>query len=108
MPAMRWRSRCWTSLNSMNTSRDDVYDAIDSERAYQEKLAEVRGWQESQRVPAQSVGDFLTLLSTYTRRAQDDWTDHCGHQEALHQVRKIAAIAVRCMEEHGAPCRIPK
>jgi hypothetical protein len=28
-----------------------------------------------------------------------------GNEPALHQIRKIAGIAVNCMEKHGAPYR---
>ncbi|MHA2279925.1 MAG: hypothetical protein ACXAC5_03490 [Promethearchaeota archaeon] len=42
------------------------------------------------------------MMSSYFRAAQDGWTNNAGTVFALHEIRKIAAIAVRCMEEHGA------
>ena len=45
------------------------------------------------------------MLSSYIRRAQDEWTDNAGDQAALEVVRKIAGIAVHCMEDNGAPGR---
>lgn len=82
--------------------RDFVYKAIDGERDYQDSLGpDRREDSESQH----SVGDYLTMLSTYLRKAQDEWTNKPGVTPSLHQVRKLAAICVKCMEQHGAPKR---
>lgn len=42
-------------------------------------------------------------MDVYLRRAQDAYADNAGDQPALDIVRKIAGIAVWCMELHGAP-----
>jgi hypothetical protein len=76
-------------------NRADVYKLLDGERAYQESL-----W------PApHSVGDYLTMLRYYGRLADAAWTVNSGDQPALNVIRKITAIGVHCMEEHGAPQR---
>jgi hypothetical protein len=84
-------------------TRQEVYKAINTERAYQDNVVDTdpqrRGLAEH------SVGDFLTLMASYLRKAQDDWCQNPGVRASLHQVRKIAGIAVKCMEEHGAPKR---
>jgi len=80
--------------------RSDVYAAIDGERAYQGTLGPTRTDGEER-----SVGDYLVMLGTYYRRATEGWTNSAGTEIALDNMRKIAAIAVRCMEEHGAPRR---
>ena len=74
----------------------DVFRLISEERDYQDSLGSDRtdGHQHS-------VGEELVLLEVYLRRAFDAWADNPGDQQALDQVRKIAAIAVRCMENHG-------
>lgn len=77
-------------------------EAIKSERVYQNALGTDRV--ETQEMPL-SVGEELVILDTYLRRAQDAYTSNPGCEPALNQVRKIAAIAVRCMENHGAPLR---
>lgn len=77
-----------------------VYRVIDSERHYQNNL----GVDRSDGVD-RTVGDYLTMLDCYLRKAKDQWTNNPGNLEALHEIRKVAAIAVRCMEEHGAPSR---
>ena len=82
------------------TARDDVYAVINGERDYQDSLGPDR----SDGVP-RSVGDYLTMLTTYLRKAQDAWTNNPGDGPALHEIRKIGGIAVHCMEDHGAPWR---
>lgn len=74
--------------------RQDVYDAISGERDYQDKLND--RWI--------SPGEELLLLQEYVDRARTAWTKDFGkttNPEYLHVVRKIAGIAVRCMEHHG-------
>ncbi len=82
-------------------TRAEVYAAIDGERDYQDALGANRT-----DGSAHTVGDYLTMLDTYLRRAQDDWTGNPGNEQALDELRKVAAIAVRCLEEHGAPPRV--
>ncbi len=78
-------------------TRAAVYVVIDGERDYQNNLPDYR----TNGAP-HSVGDYCTMLDSYMRRAIDAWTKHAGDHMCLHEIRKIAAIAVRCLEEHGA------
>lgn len=77
--------------------RSLVYEAIDTERDYQEKLA--RNTATDQRPLEQ-----MALIEEVLRRAKQDWYDKPGDFD-MNYVRKIAGIAVRCMEQHGAPKR---
>ena len=77
--------------------RSRVYQVIDDERDYQDRLGPRAD---------KTVGDYLTLLDVYLQKAQTAWAMRPGTTPALVEIRKIAAIAVRCMEEHGAPFRI--
>ncbi len=87
-------------------TRQEVYEAIDTERDYQDRVIAKDPSRHDAAVDANhSVGAYLTMLDTYLRRAQDAWTDNAGHDKALEVVRKIAGIAVHCMEDHGAPKR---
>ncbi len=81
--------------------REEVYQVIDGERDYQDSLGSDRteGF-------THSVGDSLVLLDTYLRKAKDAWSLNAGNTAALHEIRKIAGIAVRCMEQNGAPERV--
>lgn len=94
------------------SNREDVYRVIDGERYYQELMAKKHNWgQGTGDASNHEVGVFLALLETYVRRALDAHADATGYRgpvsdnQALHVVRKIAALAVACMEQHGAPER---
>ena len=90
-------------MNKFNkkSTREDVYASIDKERDYQEKLGEIKNWEEVERVPAKSVGDFLTLIRSYSIKADLAYSDNVGDYAARDVVRKIAAICVQCLEENG-------
>lgn len=82
-------------------ARIQVYAAIDSERAYQnDKYPVVNG------VSASPEG-FLLVLEELLAQARADVTQGklppLGDGSAiLPHLRKIAAVAVRAMEQHGA------
>jgi hypothetical protein len=81
-------------------SRKEVYSTIDGERDYQDNLPSHRTDGSDH-----TVGDYLVMLDSYLGKAKDAWTFNPGTVASLKQIRKIAAIAVRCMEEHGAEPR---
>lgn len=82
-------------------NRDVVYMAIDSEREYQDKQWNPDGQS------VMSIGEQILLLQEYALRARTCWSLEKDHENALslHMLRKCAAIAVNCMEHHGAPFR---
>ena len=82
-------------------TRSEVYKVIDGERDYQDSLSPDRtvGVQHQ-------VGSYLTMLRSYLAKAEQQWTNTAGDSAALSEIRKIAAIATRCMEDHGAPERL--
>ncbi len=88
----------------MVAERRDVYDCIDGERDYQDNLGYDRtgcptGGGRS--IP-HTVGEFATMMQHYQNELVKAWTATAGDDAALHVMRKIAAIAVNCMEQHGA------
>lgn len=85
------------NLRLRKTTRDDVYAAIDSERAYQEALPR-------NDVKDQTPMEHLTIIRRICRDMEDAWYDKAG-QPSMDFMRKIAGVAVRCMEQHGAPIR---
>lgn len=87
---------------SKSMTRAQVYALIDGERDYQDSLGTDR--REPFEVP-HCTGEYLVMLATYLRKAEDAWTNTAGNHDALDQIRKIAAIAVHCMEDNGAPPR---
>lgn len=78
-------------------SREDVYDAIDGERAYQDGLAR-------NDVKQQTPMEHLAIIDRIVSDMKDCWYDRPG-QPSMDFMRKIAGTAVRCMEQHGAPRR---
>lgn len=88
----------------MKRDRKIVFSAIDSERDYQDSL-----WPEKHDPSVanqMSIGDFILLIEEYASRARKDWTEeYAPEMDALNGIRKIAGIAVNCMEQHGAPQR---
>ncbi len=82
--------------------RQAVYELIDGERKYQNNLGGDR--MEFKELP-HSVGAYATMLAHYQAELIKAWTLNAGDTKALEVVRKIAGIAVHCMEDHGAPPR---
>jgi len=78
-------------------TRDQVYKAIDEERDYQDRLPEVRTDGSEH-----TVGDYIVMLNHYMQEMNREWTMNPGDGRALDVMRKIAGIAVHCMEDHGA------
>jgi len=87
----------------MLTSREEAFRVITLERNYQDLLTPSRV-EPSER--PHSVGEELVMLDTYIRKAKDAYTGKPGNIAALHEIRKIAALAVRCMENHGSLERV--
>ena len=78
--------------------RSDVYKAIDTERDYQDSL-------NGRKLES---GEEILLIQEYVERARLEWTEDFNENPDspyLHMVRKIAGIAVRCLENYGAPLR---
>jgi|SRR5690242_2097269 len=80
-------------------SRQQVYALIDSERDYQDKR-----WPR----PAHnhSITEYLVYIRDYVESALHQVTHEDGDAGIRGHVRKIAALAVVCLEDHGAPARV--
>ena len=82
------------------TNRADVYDAINSERDYQDAL-----WGDSMRAGKHTTTEFLVYIRDYTEEALHRVSrlpDEVNHLDTLDSLRKIATLAVAAMEQHGA------
>jgi len=79
----------------------NVINAINGELRYQATLPDL-GRADS---TDYGVEGQLITLTVYTRRAQEAWTDNPGNKQALDVLRKVAAIAVRALEQYGCPQR---
>jgi len=78
--------------------REKVFGAIISERYYQDAQLEKGRFEKK----VHSVGEELLLMKRYLDKAMIKYADNFGDAPALHGIRKLAALAVRCMENHGA------
>lgn len=84
-------------------SRKEVYAAIDTEREYQNHL-----WEKEACQNKHSVAEFVLYLEDYVAEARKQLargTEPAAAAEALNTLRKVAGLAVACMEQHGAPVR---
>lgn len=86
-------------------SRKEVYKRIDEERNYQDSF--IDDMVETPDGMSMAVGEEILLIEEYIAKARTEWTNDFTQPEvsALHMIRKIAGICVRCMENHGAPKR---
>ena len=80
--------------------REDVYKLIDGEREYQNSIWVVKASRD-----ADGVGNHLTVMATYLRRAQEAYADREFNKEAMSAIRCIVAQGVWCMERNEAPPR---
>lgn len=76
--------------------RNNVYQAINKEREYQDNLPANRTDGRSK-----SVGEYCAMITWYHIKLHEAWNTNAGDREALDIMRKIAGIAVHCMEDHG-------
>jgi len=89
----------------MSVERSEVYSAIDGERDYQRK------WENPELTDSggkHSLTEFLVYIRDYTEEALHVATrkpDPESEEFSRHSMRKIAALAVAAMEQHGAPFR---
>jgi hypothetical protein len=78
-------------------TRQEVYAAVDSERAYQDQLA--RNTEQHQ-----SPLEFIAVIEHIIHDMKEKYYDKPGAAD-INFMRKIAGVAVRAMEDHGAPRR---
>ena len=87
----------------MKATRQEIYAAIDGEREHQNTLCARNQWSE-----AKTIGEFLLTIECLIDKAKESWYMEPDLQasETLNNMRKIAATAVACMEEHGVLKRV--
>lgn len=95
------------AVSSAPTPRDVVYDALNSERDYQDKVwAENAGKIAGAHV--RTVAEEGYMLEAYAQKARDAWLVAPRNTEVAVTtdiLRKCGGIVVRAMENHGAPKR---
>ena len=84
----------------MSQQQHDAIKAILLERQYQDER-----WADSRSHGHHETGAYLTFIQYYVTRAIDEIT--ADDDAAVgHSIRKIAALAVACMEDNGISERI--
>lgn len=78
--------------------RGKIFGVIVGERKYQDAQLEKGRFQQQ----VHTVGEELLLMKAYLNKAVEAYANNFGDAPALHGIRKVAALAVRCMENHGA------
>lgn len=86
-------------------TRKEVYDAIDSEREYQDFR-----WNENTTTSSglHSPAEWLVYIQDYLREAFTQASrsaDPESRDMVMNTIRKITAMGVACMEQNGAPRR---
>ena len=82
-------------------TRQDVYSAVNDERVYQD-----RKWGTVEDHPHE-VGAWLTVMRTLLDDAERAWMTQRGDHGALDELRKVVAVGIACMEQHGPVHRRP-
>jgi len=81
-------------------NRLDVYDAIDSERAFQNKG--INDENRPDMIEDLHVGDTLTAIRVNLEKAEKAWyIGSVPHQQSLEYLRKVAALCVQAGEKYG-------
>jgi hypothetical protein len=85
--------------------RQEIYNKINVERDYQDLRWSPRrkknGTPDEQKPPA----EWLNYIEFHLSKAKEN-VYLLNDEDALAEVRKVAALAVRCLEIHGCPDRI--
>lgn len=90
----------------MKATRQEVYAAIDSERVYQLKRALESGKTDEAPHTAEEFALYmLDYLNEAIHQMARTWTPDGKVPAALDTIRKVTALGVACMEQHGAPRR---
>jgi hypothetical protein len=79
----------------MKSTRQEVYAAIDSERNYQDLKWE--DFDDSNNHPS----DWILYIDEHISRAKKAIYNSHNMATFANEIRKIAALSVACMENHG-------
>lgn len=81
-------------------TREEVYRVIDGERKYQDWK-----WGSIEDRPHE-VGAWIALMENLLEDARRAWGCSRSDMPALDELRKLVAVGVACMEQHGVPGRV--
>lgn len=87
-------------------SRAEVYAALDSERAYQDSRWTAETTTSEGR---HTFEEWIVYMEDYLQEAKHVLSRKAAQHaqpEAAQIMRKVTAMGVACMEQHGAPKRV--
>ena len=87
------------ALQCVTMQQEDVLAAVIGERTYQD-----RKWGTIEEHPHE-VGSWLTIMRQLLTDAERAYMSQRGDLSALDELRKVVAVGVACMEQHGVPSR---
>ena len=78
----------------------DILHKIVDERDYQDHLCTIK------ELPLNpTIEGELVMLKTYIDKTLVLWTKNPSNDQVLSELRKIAGITIRCLQNHGCPKR---
>jgi len=84
-------------------TRDAVYRAINTERAYQDAQRGNAKRHEGQ--PAMTPGEYILCMEKCLADAREAWYKPNGGEACMEHIRKVSALGVAAMERYSAPLR---
>jgi hypothetical protein len=85
--------------------RQEIYSRIDGERDYQDANWGSRRQMDGTPDEEKPVAEWINYIEYHLNKAKER-VYHLDTEGATHELRKVAALAVRAMEIHGCPERI--
>ena len=86
-------------------SREEVYQAIDTEREYQDRIWGDTLSDDRPGDGSRSIDEFALYINGYAHVLMHTASHTGDPMSKLAVIRKITALGVACMEQHGAPRR---
>jgi len=93
--------------NGLKMERTEIYKRIDGERDYQDANWGSRRQMDGTPDEEKPVAEWVNYIEYHVSKAKDR-IYHLDTEGATHELRKVAALAVRAMEIHGCPERVVK
>lgn len=77
-----------------------IFNKVSNERDYQDHMCILKG------IPLKpTIEGEIVMIKTYVDKMLVMWTENPNDKKVLSEMRKIAGIAVRCLQNYGCPQR---
>lgn len=99
-----YRDAGYNLTNGLKMERKEIYNRLDGERDYQDANWGSRRQMDGTPDEEKPVAEWINYIECHVSKAKER-VYHLDTNGATHELRKIAALAVRAMEIHGCPAR---